>query len=330
MPSPRHVTLMTVAERAGVSKTTASDALRSSGRVSPETRALVREAAAELGYVPNGSARHLRRGSTGAIGLHVPEVLTRSDYYMRFVFGVVEATAAHDHDLTLITSGPAARVPRVDGLILGDPLSGDPIVERLMSAGLPTVTCERFRGTGRADGVVLSDHAAMLGDLLDHLGERGAARPALVVAGGESDWAASVRRGYVRWCAGRRLEPAVATVPFDAPHDDVHDAARRLLDTDPRPDALVCAPAGAAAELLPVLRKAGRRVGADLLLASCVDGPSMRSADPPVTAIDLRPREAGEACARLLFDLLAGEAGPGAERLHPIDLVVRASTRGPG
>ena len=53
-------------------------------------------------------------------------------------------------------------------------------------------------------------------------------------------------------------------------------------------------------------------VGGDFLLASCVDSPAMSQADPPVTALDLHPREAGAACAALLFELLAG--GAGAER----------------
>jgi DNA-binding LacI/PurR family transcriptional regulator len=146
------VTIRTVAERAGVSTTTASDAMRGSGRVSERTRARVLEVAESLRYVPNGSAQHLRRASTGAIGLHLPAVLTRSNYYMSFVFGVVERAAADSYDVTLLTSGQpeSRRTPRVDGLVLGDPLAGDPVVERLMAAGVPTVTCERFPGDARA------------------------------------------------------------------------------------------------------------------------------------------------------------------------------------
>ncbi|MEV0198103.1 substrate-binding domain-containing protein, partial [Nonomuraea sp. NPDC050691] len=77
----------------------------------------------------------------------------------------------------------------------------------------------------------------------------------------------------------------------------------------------------------PLLREEGRVPGRDLLLASCVDSQAMQLADPPITAIDLRPREAGVRCAALLFDLLAGRAQPGAERVHPIELLVRDSTR---
>jgi DNA-binding LacI/PurR family transcriptional regulator len=321
----RPATLLTVAKAAGVSKTTASDALRGSGRVSEETRAAVQRVAEELGYVPNGSARHLRRASTGTIGLYVPEVLTRSDYYMSFVFGVVEKAADNDYDITLITSR-RARPPRVDGLVLGDPLTGDPVVEKLMGSGLPTVTCEHFPGAASPDGVVWSRHADVVGELLDHVRTSGAARPALIVAGDESDWAASVHRGYRDWCTRHDIAPRVRTVPFEAPADEVHSVGLDLLDKHPDLDALVCAPAGSAAQLLPLLRGAGRRIGRDLLLASCVDAPNLRLTDPPVTAIDLRPRQAGAACAELLFDLLNGTAQPGTERIHPIKLIARAST----
>ncbi|MBT2234185.1 LacI family DNA-binding transcriptional regulator [Nonomuraea sp. NEAU-A123] len=321
MRADEPATILTVAKTAGVSKTTASDALRGSGRVSEETKARVMEAADALGYVPNGSARHLRRASTGTIGLHVPEVLTRSSYYMSFVFGVVQGAADNDYDVTLITSG--RRTPRVDGLVLGDPLGDDPIVAKLMDTGLPTVTCERFTGTGRADGVVRSEHAEMLGRLMDHLRASGATRPALIVAGDMSDWAASVHRGFRDWCTRHGADPLVRTVPFDCSADEVHQAARDLLALEPRVDALVCGPAGSATDLLPLLREEGR----DLLLASCVDSPAMLQADPPITAIDLRPREAGVRCAELLFDLLRGTSPAGTERIHPIELTLRASTQ---
>ncbi|MFI7633070.1 LacI family DNA-binding transcriptional regulator [Nonomuraea sp. NPDC049400] len=319
------VTILTVAREAGVSKTTASDALRGSGRVSERTREAVARVAERLGYVPNGSARHLRKASTGTIGLHVPEVLTRSSYYMSFVFGVVEQAARHDYDVTLITSGQRrSRPPRVDGLVLGDPLGGDPVVESLMATGLPTVSCERFPGSRQADGVVWSEHAAMLVRLLDHLRESGASRPALIVAGDESDWAASVHRGYLEWCAAHEVAPLVRRVSFDASGDEVRAAARALLDARQAGgplDALVCAPAGAAAEVAPLLRETGVR------LASCVDNAATRQSDPPITAIDLRPKEAGASCAELLFELLSGSAPMGTERVHPIELNIRASTR---
>ncbi|MEU2572088.1 LacI family DNA-binding transcriptional regulator [Streptomyces anulatus] len=67
-------------------------------------------------------------------------------------------------------------------------------------------------------------------------------------------------------------------------------------------------------------------VGAGLLVASCVDGTATRSAEPPVTAVDLHPAAYGRACAELLCDILAGRAAPDTVRWHSWSLETRAST----
>ncbi|CAM5241475.1 hypothetical protein SBADM41S_07847 [Streptomyces badius] len=66
--------------------------------------------------------------------------------------------------------------------------------------------------------------------------------------------------------------------------------------------------------------------GAGLLVASCVDGPATRNAEPPVTAVDLRPAAYGRACAELLCDILADRAAPDTVRRHAWSLETRAST----
>jgi DNA-binding LacI/PurR family transcriptional regulator len=319
------VTLVALARAAGVSKTTASDALRNSGRVSEKTRQHVVAVANRLGYSPNPSARSLRRASTGAIGLHLPEVLTRSEYYMSFVFGVVDQAARENYDVTLITSG-GVPTRRVDGLVLGDPLETDAVVRDLMASHVPVVTCERFPGDAEPAGVVLSDHAATLAELLDHLLAAGARRIALLASSSVTDWGATLQRAYRDWCGTHGMPERLRDLPFGSSTEALQGTVRALLDADPDIDALVCAPDGAAVAVVPVLRAAGRHIGDDLLLASCVDSSPLAHADPPVTAIDLRPRDAGAACARLLFDLFSGEAEPGTVRAHPIGLVKRAST----
>ncbi|MFJ6232657.1 LacI family DNA-binding transcriptional regulator [Streptomyces griseus] len=66
--------------------------------------------------------------------------------------------------------------------------------------------------------------------------------------------------------------------------------------------------------------------GAPLLVASCVDGTATRGAEPPVTAVDLRPAAYGRACAALLCDILAGRTAPDTVRGHAWSLEIRAST----
>jgi len=70
---PAAPTLEQVAERAGVSRSTASRAINGGLRVSPEALASVEAAVTDLGYTPNRAARSLVTKRTDSIALVVPE-----------------------------------------------------------------------------------------------------------------------------------------------------------------------------------------------------------------------------------------------------------------
>lgn len=324
-------TIVDVARAAGVSKTTASDALRGRGRVSDATREAVASAAAHLGYSINRSARSLRTATTGAIGLYIPQVLVRSEHYMSFVYGVVNEAAEFDYDVTLIVSGEESRPqysPHVDGLVLIDPVEGDKMVERLIATGLPVVSSERFPSGRQPPGVVWSDHGRYTTLLLDHLAARGARLPALIGSTTISEWSIRIQDAYRDWCRRAGIEPLIGVAPFGADPAFLQQAAGELLAREPGIDALIGAGDGVAAAIAPALTAAGHSIGVDLLLASCVDSSAMQALQPPVTAIDTRGGEAGAECARLLFQLLQGESEPGVSIELPLELHIRDSTRG--
>ncbi|MFJ9622627.1 LacI family DNA-binding transcriptional regulator [Streptomyces sp. NPDC101181] len=328
--NPRTVTLLDVARAAGVSKSTVSDALQGSGRVAEATRDRVRAVAEELGYRPNSAARRLRRASTGALGLHLPQTATRLDYYMNLAFGAVARAQDEGLDVVLLAPAGAASGPiasRVDGLLVIDPEVGDRAVPGLLDAGVPVVTGERYLGpvTGPS-GAVVCDNAASLTALLDHVTERGARRPALLAPAGTSAWATALRATAASWGGTHGVEVALRTVPFAATPAEAEETTGALLAADPAVDAVICAPDGSAPGVLRAAAAHGREVGADLLVASCVDGTATRGADPAVTAVDLRPAAYGRACAELLCDILAGRAAADTVRDHAWSLEVRAST----
>ena len=66
------VTMREVAKAAGVSIKTVSNVVNDYEFVSQATRDKVNKAIDELGYTLNVSARNLRRGQTGIIGLAIP------------------------------------------------------------------------------------------------------------------------------------------------------------------------------------------------------------------------------------------------------------------
>ena len=64
----------------------------------------------------------------------------------------------------------------------------------------------------------------------------------------------------------------------------------------------------------------------DLLVASSVDSPALRSCSPAITALDLRPDEMGRRLAALLHALIDGTLPAGTVQVVQPRLVIRAST----
>ena len=77
------VTLKDVAQKAGVNISTVSRVLNSNKNISSKTAEIVRQAAKELGYVPNYTARILAGKKSNIIGIMVPEI--HSDYYSNII-----------------------------------------------------------------------------------------------------------------------------------------------------------------------------------------------------------------------------------------------------
>jgi DNA-binding LacI/PurR family transcriptional regulator len=322
---------MDVAKVAGVSRSTASVALGGNGRVSDATRVRVTSAAERLGYVANPAARHLRQGKLGILGLYLPHQVFSLAYYMDIVLAAAEQARNSGYALTLLVPSTTGRRPLdvpVDGLIAIDPLASDPTVRELLESGLPVATGERYLGEGRRPmAVVESDHEAGMVQLLEHVMEVGARSPALIVPGDESSWAGALRRSYRAWCHQHGIRERIRDIAFGASPDAVRGAATSMLAEEPPPDAIISAPDGGAIGVLGAASDAGRRVGEDLLIATCVDSVVMQLASPAITALDLRPRVFARTCVKTLVQALENEPTP-ATTMHPIELVRRASTGG--
>jgi DNA-binding LacI/PurR family transcriptional regulator len=325
------VKLKDVAKAAGVSQTTASSALTGRGRLSDETRDRVKAVAADLGYVANNVAKNLRQRRAGAVGLYLPDQVLGLGYYMEFAFGAVRR--GREAGVPVILMGPPTADDdrlrtQADGFVTVDPLAGDDSVRILLQTGAPVVTGEPYLGPGGpVHGTVRSDHREAMFALLDHVRDRGAGFPALIVPGRDSVWAETLRQTFEDWCNGRGLAPVIVDtgdIAHLASPDGITQAVRGLFAEHPAVDTVVTAQDGAALPAIGAAAEFGRRVGHDLLVATCVDSVAMQLSSPSITALDLHPREFGERCMNLLLGILSGE-GPD-EDVQPIDLVVRAST----
>jgi DNA-binding LacI/PurR family transcriptional regulator len=186
-----------VARAAGVSVMTVSYAYSRPARVSEQAAAKVRAAAAELGYPgPHPTARSLRRGRVGSVGVVLGEPLTYAfddPQAARFLAGVAGVCAADRAGLTLVPITGAAddgdRIAEavVDGFVVWTTADDDPVVDAVAATGrpaavhggpergLPVVTIDN-RAAARAIGALAFAHArrpAVLSFPLDRRRESG-------------------------------------------------------------------------------------------------------------------------------------------------------------
>lgn len=333
MVATRPATLQDVADLCGVTRGTASRALTGGGRVSAETRARVRAAAAQLNYSTNSGARNLRRARAGSIGLWLPQGLRFMDYYMNFTFGVVEATNDRELTVSLIPGDfpPAkARSLHVDGFVMADVDGHDELARAILSTGRPVVTSELVPpGQPPPTASVTADHATATRLLLDRLRGGGATSIAVLIPDANQTWVRAVNDAAAEWSAatgvGLSLLPLVG-VPLAT---ELRRIVDELIAARPDVDAIVCVPDGLGVGVLSTLQELGFAVPGDIQLISYVDSATLPIVQPPITALDLRPREAGLRAGQILVSLLdvdvaAGDDDRGAgPRVEMFDLVYR-------
>jgi DNA-binding LacI/PurR family transcriptional regulator len=331
----RPATIADVAALAGVSRTTVSHALSGKGRVDPDTRERVQEAAGRLGYRPSPRAQRLRGGSSGAVAIlsALPASIVGAGSDMGFLIEmampVARACLAHGYALMLVP--PDASREHLDGLdidgaIVLDPLADDPTCAALMSRGVRIVTVGSAPGVA-ADAVVDRGMAGV-DVMLDHLVAVGARRIGVIVS--EEPHALSRVLGEVARRGGRWGPSEVLPVSAAAAAGEAggREAARALLGSHPELDAIYAPLDAFAVGAVTAARERGLTIPGDLLVATNYDGPRAATSDPPLTALDLDLPETARRAADSLMRVLAGErVGPVAV---PEPMVIpRASTSVP-
>ncbi|GAB3008297.1 LacI family DNA-binding transcriptional regulator [Streptomyces pseudoechinosporeus] len=335
----RRPTLSAVAARAGVSTATVSNALNGTGRLSEATRQRVLAAAREVGHAPASAARALARGSTGVLGLtmttygDLPVSYMEIPYYAQLTLGAM--AAAHERGYMLMVM-PSSLSPwmwlntPMDGVIHVGPRTDDPVRSILRERGIPMVTDGRPPQPHWRDAWVDTDHEAGLRLLLDHLTEAGARRIALSQPLHDDEYPHLIGRAYASWCAEHDMPALVeeyASLPdyFTAERD----AVSRLLDRDPRPDAVIGIYSDSGHNILAAARHHGLRVPQDLLVACISEDPDYATTAPPVTTLSLRPDRVSDEAVDLLIALINARSGVDRHRLVQPVLAPRRSTRRP-
>jgi DNA-binding LacI/PurR family transcriptional regulator len=340
------VTLQTIADALGVSRTTVSNAYNRPDQLAPALRAKVLEKAKSLGYAgPDPAARRLRSGLRGAIGMMFSERLSYAftdPGAVGFLQGLTETTEEKGYELLLLPGmrGEHREVVSVrDAVVAAFCLycmpDHHPAVAAAYERRLPVVIVDEprlpdafFVGIDDHDGArQAAAHVAALGHervavvvdrLVDDSGE-GLVGPERLA---QSDCKVSRERvgGYLDGLNGIapvQIYEALANFPECGAR-----AARELLALTPRPTAILCATDVLAFGVMQALRELGLDVPGDVSVTGFDDVPA--AAEAQLTTIRQPLVEKGREAGRLLI-----EHGTEREVVLPIELVARGSTGPP-
>lgn len=305
-----------MARAAGVSTTTASDALNGRGRCSPETRERVVRLAEKLGYRANPSARSMRSQSTGIVAVmaRIEREATWSAGDLEFLTRITQEISTVAWDLgyfpTLVPSTATleslARLP-LEGMVVIDPIGIDPVCVLLDDREIPYVCVspdDDMRGVGRCSWVD-NDAQALTRSLLDALPRRGGRAALMVATESHQRYLTDPVAAFRRWVDDTGNEGRVLLLPSDSDTTTCYDQVLSACMSG-SVDLLYIAAEILAAPTLHAVRQAGLSVPGDLQIVAASDGLYARSAMPALTCIDLMPEELGRAATEMLDGLLAG------------------------
>lgn len=321
-----------VALRAGVSVKTVSNVLNGYRYLRPETRDRVEAAISELGYRMNMSARHLRKGRTGMVGLAIPELSLA--YWGEFADMVISAAAKHDLRVLIELTGAtragalaaleSAQRRLTDGLLFS-PLGLEPDEAHLLNVDFPLVLLgERIFGAP-VDHVTMRNVAAARSATL-HLADRGCRRIATIGARpAEGMGSATLRlQGYEEGlsAAGLPYDPALVINADPWTRFTGADAMVQLLDSGAGVDGIFAMNDAVALGAMHVLHLRRIAVPEEIAVIGFDDVADAAFYEPPLSSIGAGQEQIAHHAMRLLAERIAGDtSGP---RLVEVDFELHA------
>jgi DNA-binding LacI/PurR family transcriptional regulator len=327
-------TIADVARLAGVSRTSVSFALNNRPGIAEETKQRILAAAAELGWKPSRPARALSLGKAGAFGLVLtrePEDIGADPFFPAFIAGVEAALGERGDGLMVHVTTPdreqavyerLAADRRVDGVLLTDLRHDDPRPGLVRRLGLPAVVVGQSEWGDGLTSVSLDDRPAYVA-AVRRLAELGHRRIAHVEGPRTFRHAHRRRMAWEETLRDLGL-PVGPVLPGGFTAEGGARATRELLGLAEPPTAIVYGNDLAATAGLSVAQELGVPVPERLSVIGYDDTPLTRYTHPPLSSARADARAWGQAAARALDGVLAGE-----EVAHmvlpPAEFVPRAS-----
>lgn len=318
------VTIIDVARRAGVSKTTVSAVLCGKDGIKKETRERIMNAIEELHYVPNFNARNFVKKRSNILGALVlsPDTGRRNYefdresgiYPQNVIDGIVERLSGTDYGLiTELYDQRSGKLPqmvrdsRVDGLfVIGSLHCGFDMHMITGDRQIPVVLL----------GTVRNDMDSFMVDIVDsvriavqYMLENGHKKIGLVNCSPSFSSSAERVKGYVETLRDAGMEPDPDYIVYGASNTGLSGmhAVAELFGRVGMPDALICANVSTTMGVMRYFYDNGIKVPEDISVIGHEDSVVYGYASPGITAVNIRKEEMGILGASLMLRRVGGD-----------------------
>ena len=331
--TPSKVTIVEVAEKAGVSLGTVSRVLNNDIHVAPETRERVLAVTQELGYVANRQARGLKGRKTNVIGVLVPDLGT--GYIGEIMHGIDTELALTQLDLMLFTTHRTAVKEAnyvanmvqgmVDGLLLVLPRNPTDYVSTLTRRNFPFVLIDH-QGTGNPCPSVGATNWQGAYNATEYLIKLGHTRIGFIT--GAMDLGAANDRldGYKSALRLHHLSEDPGLIfegTFFQP--DGYAGAATLLALKEPPTAIFASNDVMAMGAMDAIRTRGLRVPEDISVIGFDNIPQAALIHPALTTVHQPLEQMGRIATQMLLDMLKNPEKEIGRIELPTQLIVRDS-----
>ncbi len=317
------VTIIDVAKRAGVSKTTVSAVLCGKSGIKKETRDRVMEAIDELHYVPNFNARNFVRRRTNILGALVLtanaglpnyEFDRETGIYSKNVIdGIIERLAGTGYGLITEPYDPKSgklpqmvRDSRIDGLFVIGSIRGNiDFADMFGERQIPLVLLGTIDPEYDSFRVDISRSVCIAVRRLIETGHR---RVGLVNCSTQFSSSTERLAGYEKAVTEAGLAPDSRYVVYSESNTGLAGMhAAEELFARVRPDALVCANVSTTMGVMRYLYREKLRVPDDISVIGHEDSVVYGYASPALTAVNIRKEEMGARGADVMLRRIAGD-----------------------
>lgn len=337
----KRVTSRDVAELAGVSRTTVSFVLNDVAgmRISADTRQRVLDAAAELEYHPNASARRLVTGQTRILAYverQSPERAFADAILPQILRGVHDAAATAGFEVLFapipVRSGQGRceqllRGGHVDGIILSGPRTDDDDLRRILAAGAPIVLQGQWPDISVASVDVDNFKAAKMAT--EYLISLGHEQLGIILHAPQVFTAAEARlRGFKAALKAHGLpfhDDLIVTADFSPQSGEL--AMQQILQQSQKLTAIFVTSDTVAIGAIRAAKRLQFRVPEDLSFIGFDDIPMAVYYEPPLSTVRLPAYGIGWGAAELLIRMVSSEEAVTTTDLLETELVLRSSCK---